>query len=238
MKTVRCIIVEDEPFARKILREYMEDVKTLRLCGEFETAVDAYNFLAQETVDLIFLDIQMPRMTGIEFLQNVRHNALVILTTAYPNYALQGYELDVLDYLLKPIGFDRFLKAVNKATEQLKARNSILPQSAQPDSFFVKCERKIEQIKFSEVLYVEAMANYVVIHTTKGKFITYLTFKGIEEKLSEKQFVKIHKSFLVSMPAISSVEEDEVIVAKTRLPIGRIYKSDFLKRISPLVFKR
>lgn len=238
MNPVRCIVVDDEPFARKILREYIEDVETLLLCREFETAADACNFLARETVDLIFLDIQMPRMTGIEFLENVRRDALVILTTAYPNYALQGYDLDVLDYLLKPIGFDRFLKAVGKANEQLSVRHSIPNPSGGADSFFIKCERKIEQIKFSEVLFVESLMNYVIIHTTHGKFITYLTLKGIEKQLPEKQFVKIHKSFLVSIPAISSVEDDEVIVGKIRLPIGRVYKTVFLRRISPLIIKR
>lgn len=238
MKNVRCIIVEDEPFARKILREYIEDVRTLELTGEFETAVDAFDFLSRETVDLIFLDIQMPRMTGIEFLQSVRRDAPVILTTAYPNYALQGYDLDVLDYLLKPIGFDRFLKAVGKATEYLKTKTPVPQQTLEPDSFFVKCDRRIRQIRFDEVLYVEALANHVIIHTTHGKFITYLTFKGIEEKLPEKLFVKIHKSYLVAIKAINSVEDDEAIVGKIRLPISKTNKTDFLKRISPLFFRR
>ena len=238
MNNMRCIIVEDEPFARKILREYAEDVETLELVGEFETAVEAFNFLSRETVDLIFLDIQMPRMTGIEFLQTVKRDAPVILTTAYPNYALQGYELDVLDYLLKPIGFDRFLKAVGKATDYFNAKNLIPHEPVAPSSFFVKCERRIEQIKFDEVLYVEAMANYVIIHTTRGKFVTYLTFKGIEEKLPEKLFIKIHKSYLVALTAINSVEDDEVIVGKIRLPIGKTNKTDFLKRISPRFFRR
>lgn len=238
MKLMRSIIVDDEPFARKILREYVEDVETLRLCGEFETAVDAYNFLARESVDLIFLDIQMPRMTGIEFLQSIKRDALVILTTAYPNYALQSYDLDVLDYLLKPIGFDRFLKAVSKGAEQLKARTSASALDFESDFFFIKCESRIEQIKFNEVIFVEAMSNYIIINTTRGKFITYLTFKGIEQKLPKQQFVKIHKSFLVFIPAISSVEDDEVVVGKKRLPIGKTHKTDFLKRISPFVFKR
>jgi DNA-binding LytR/AlgR family response regulator len=238
MKTIRCIIVDDEPFARQILREHVENVDILKLCGEFETAVEAYNFLARETVDLIFLDIQMPRMTGLEFLQNTRRDAQVVLTTAYPNYALQGYELDVLDYLLKPISFDRFLKAVGKSAEQLEAGNSGPRQPVELDSFFLKCERKIEQIKFVEVLYIEAMANYVVVHTMRGKFITYMTFKGIEERLLEKQFVKIHKSYLVSLTAINSVEDDEVVVGEIRLPIGKTNKADFLKHISPFFFRR
>jgi DNA-binding LytR/AlgR family response regulator len=239
VKNVRCIIVDDEPLARKILREYIDDVEKLELSGEFETAVDAFNFLGRETIDLMFLDVQMPRMTGIEFLQTAKRVVPVILTTAYPNYALQSYDLDVLDYLLKPIGFDRFLNAVGKATRYLKTKN-VLSQlrEVEADSFFVKCDRRIEQIRFDEVLYIEAMANYIVIHTTRGKFITYLTFKGIKEKLPERLFVKIHKSYLVAIGAVNSVADDEVIVGNIRLPIGKTHKVAFLNRISPIFFRR
>lgn len=234
---LRCIIVDDEPPARKILREYVEDVSFLQLVAEFGEAIEAYNFLRREAIDLIYLDIEMPRLSGIEFLRSVERDSLVVLTTAYPQFALEGYDLEVLDYLLKPIGFDRFLKAAEKARNYFAFVNRPSLKES-PDFFFVKSNRRLERVHFADVLYVEAMANYVIIHTAAKKLVAYLTFKGIEEQLPQEKFARIHKSYLVALAAVQRIEDETVAIGVTRLPIGKTYRDEFLQKIAPFLIKR
>lgn len=223
---IRCLIVDDEPLARKGLKEYVADVDFLELAGECDTALKAAAVLQAQQIDLMFLDIQMPRMTGLAFLRSLPQPPLVVITTAYPDHALEGFELDVLDYLLKPIPFDRFLKSVLKARSQLNLR-----QKDTADWFFIKCDNKLEKIAFGDVLYAEALQNYVAIHTTSRKFITYLTFKGVEDYLPAERFVKVHKSFIVAVDKIDSIEGNELLVGGHHIPISRNLKEEVMQKI-------
>lgn len=229
---IQTIVVEDEPLAREGLLSYIREVDFINVIRICEDALEANKVLASEKVDLMFLDIQMPKITGIDFLKSLKNPPMAIMTTAYPNFALQGYELDVLDYLIKPFPFDRFLKAANKARDyfELKSKSSHHEKSAD-DYFFVKCDYRYEKIHFKDILYVEGMENYIVIYTAAQKFVTLLRMKTIEETLPASDFMRIHKSFIVSVPAISSIDGNEVIVSGKRLPMSREKKSEIMERV-------
>src|SRR5215471_3709342 len=211
MKKIRCIIVDDEPVARKILREFVEQLSFLELAGEFENAIRTKAFLQTDTADIMFLDIEMPKLSGLEFLKKTSVKPLVILTTAFPEYALEGYELDIIDYLLKPVAFSRFTKAVQKAREYIDLRNAS-GTAIQSGYFFVRSEKRIEKIELQDILYIESLGNYVNIYTEEKKIIAYLTLKGIEAQLPAHEFIKIHQSFLVSCSRINAIEGNQVQV--------------------------
>ncbi|MDO9256909.1 MAG: response regulator [Bacteroidales bacterium] len=233
---INCLIVDDEPIAREGIMEYVRQIDYLNPVAQCKSAVEAAGLLQRNKIDLIFLDIQMPKLTGIEFLKALAEPPLVIFTTAYSEYALEGFELDVVDYLLKPISFARFLKAAEKAQSFLHARNKEV--SITSDFFFIKCNGKIEKIMMAEVAYIEAMANYVIIYTKQKKYITYLTFSGIEEQLPTELFVRIHKSFLVAISAIQTIDGAEVITSLMRLPLSKNYRNEVMSRIESRYIKR
>jgi DNA-binding LytR/AlgR family response regulator len=231
---IRTIVVEDEPLAREGLLNYIREIDFLQVVKECEDAMEANKILSSEKIDLMFLDIQMPKITGIDFLKSLKNPPMVIMTTAYPNFALQGYELDVLDYLVKPFPFDRFLKATNKARDffELKSRNqSTEPAKESADYFFVKCDYRYEKIHFNDILYIEGMENYIVIWTATQKYVTLLRMKTVEETLPSNGFIRIHKSYIVSTTAISSIDGNEVIVAGKRLPMSREKKSEIMEKV-------
>jgi DNA-binding LytR/AlgR family response regulator len=230
MRKIQTLIVEDEPLAREGLQMYVREIGFLEVKGVCEDALSANKMLSDHSVDLMFLDIQMPKLTGIDFLKSIKNPPMVIMTTAYPNFALQGYELDVIDYLVKPYPFDRFLKAVNKARDffDLKYKPAETPKE---DFFFVKCDYRYEKIHFSDVLYVEGMENYVVIYTAAQKYVTLLRMKNIEETLPAGDFLRIHKSYIVSTRAVTSIDGNEVIVAGKRLPLSREKKAEILEKL-------
>lgn len=233
---INCLVVDDEPIAREGMMEYVKQIDYLNPVAQCKSATEAVGLLQKNKIDLIFLDIQMPKLTGIEFVRALSDPPLVIFTTAYSEYALEGFELDVVDYLLKPISFVRFLKAAEKAQSYLYARNKEV--SITQDYFFIKCNGKIEKIILAEVVYIEAMANYVIIHTRQKKYITYLTFSGIEEQLPAELFVRIHKSFLVAISAIQTIDGNEVITSTMRLPLSKNYRNDVMNRIESRFIKR
>jgi DNA-binding LytR/AlgR family response regulator len=229
---LNCIIVDDEPMARKVLEEYIEDVDFLTLSGKAENPVKATALLDNNKVDLMFLDINMPRMSGIDFLRSASNLPLTIMTTAYTEYAIEGFELDVLDYLVKPFSFERFLKAVIKAKEYCELQNK--PAAALSESnnyFFVKCNGKIEKIFYDELIYVEAMLNYVVLHTADKKMIVYLTIKSIAGQLPEMMFLKIHKSTIINTSKIKSIEGNEIDMGKTKVIISQNLHDNVMKEI-------
>jgi DNA-binding LytR/AlgR family response regulator len=230
MRNIQTLIVEDEPLAREGLQMYVREIGFLEVKGVCEDALSANKMLSDHSVDLMFLDIQMPKLTGIDFLKSIKNPPMVIMTTAYPNFALQGYELDVIDYLVKPYPFDRFLKAVNKARDffDLKYKPAETPKE---DFFFVKCDYRYEKIHFNDVLYVEGMENYVVIYTAAQKYVTLLRMKNIEEALPGGDFLRIHKSYIVSTRAVTSIDGNEVIVAGKRLPLSREKKAEILEKL-------
>ncbi|HRJ30699.1 MAG TPA: LytTR family DNA-binding domain-containing protein [Cyclobacteriaceae bacterium] len=229
---LNCLIIDDEPVARKGLEEYVSEVDFLNLAGKCENAMKASALLNDGNVDLLFLDIHMPKLSGIEFLKTLKNPPLVIFTTAYSEYALEGYSLDIIDYLVKPIPFDRFLKAVQKAHDfyVLKQKAEASPSPSQ-DYFFIKCDHKFEKVKYGDVLYIEAMQNYCIIHTAERKMITYITFSGLESQLPTDRFLKVHKSFMVALDKITAVDSHDIVIGNSRIPVSRNLKDDVMQKI-------
>jgi DNA-binding LytR/AlgR family response regulator len=222
---MNCIIVDDEPGARRLLEEYIEDIDFLQLVGKAENPLKANALLSSQQVELLFLDVNMPKMSGIEFLRSLSKVPPTILTTAYTEYAIEGFELDVLDYLVKPISFDRFLKACNKAREYQQ-----LPAAA-AEYFFVKCDGKIEKVAYNELVFVEAMLNYVVLHTDTRKMIVHLTMKAITEQLPSRLFLKIHKSTIINIEKVKSIDGNEVDLGKNKVVISQSLQESVVKEI-------
>ena len=230
---INCIIIDDEPLARKGLKEYVQDIDFLELAGEFDTPLKATELLMTQPIQLMLLDIQMPKITGLDFLKSLGNPPLTILTTAYPEYALQGYELNVVDYLLKPFSFERFLKAIMKAkgfieTAQ-KTQSVNVPEEA--GYFFIKTDSRLVKVSHDDVLFVEALQNYVAVYTKEKKYITYLTIKSVEEQLPRQRFIKVHKSFLVAADKVETIEGNEIKIGTHRIPISRNTKEEVLDKI-------
>lgn len=225
--TIKCIITDDEPLARKGLQGYIEKIGFLELAGVCEDAIQLNTLLKQQPADLLFLDIEMPYITGIDFLRNTPQAPKVIFTTAYEQYAIKGYELDVLDYLLKPISFERFLKAANKAYDYFTAS-----ATHTGNYLFVKTDNKLEKVNLEELLFVEAMENYVALYTADKKLVTHSTLKALQEKLPAGQFIQPHKSYLVNMQCIQSIEGNILhLGGKYQIPISKYQKEEIMERI-------
>jgi DNA-binding LytR/AlgR family response regulator len=239
---LNCLIVDDEPAARKLLEEYIGDTDFLELTGKAENPLKARALLSENRIDLLFLDINMPKMSGIEFLKTGAELPPAIMTTAYTEYAIEGFELNVLDYLVKPFSFERFLKACIKAKEYhelraVQAENKF--DGMEPNHFFVKCDGRIEKIFYEDLVYVEAMLNYVIFHTETRKLIVYLTLKGIAEQLPENAFIKIHKSTIININKIKSIEGNIINLGKTKVTISQGLHETVLKEIlKGKMFKR
>ncbi|HEY4112074.1 LytTR family DNA-binding domain-containing protein [Puia sp.] len=225
---IKCIITDDEPFARKGLQGYIGQIDFLDLRGICENALELNSLLKKEPVDLLFLDIEMPWLTGIEFLKQLASPPRVIFTTAYEKYALQGFELEVMDYLLKPISFDRFLKAANKAFDYFHQQQT----PAAVDSYiFVKADNRLEKIAFADILFAEALENYVAIYTREKKIITHLTLKMLQEKLPAASFIQPHKSYLVAIDKINSIEGNILHITQFQVPISKYQKEEIMEKI-------
>ena len=236
--TINCIIIDDEPLARKGVREYICDIDFLNLLGEYDTPLKVLDQVDLAAVQLIFLDIQMPKLTGLDFLKNLRNPPLVILTTAYPQYALESFELDVLDYLLKPISFQRFLKAVEKAKNYYATHQSPAATTSRPsvvteenDHIFVKTGTILKKIFYDDILFAEAQENYVAIHTTDKKYITYLTFKSIEDNLPAARFLKVHKSYIIQLSKVDAIEGNVLIIGQFSIPVSRVNREEIMNKI-------
>lgn len=225
-----CIIVEDEPSGRKILEEFIVETDFLQLDGQASNPLKAMSLLSTKKPDLMFLDVQMPKINGIDFLRSLKDPPLVILTTAFPEYAVSGFELDVVDYLLKPISIERYRKAVRKARELYEYQNKELPNET-TSYFFVKSNGKFEKILFEELLYVEAADNYVLFHLNNRRLISYITFRSIGEHLPTQQFIRVHKSFIVALNKINRLDGEEIIIGSHSIPISRNRKEEVLNRI-------
>lgn len=228
---MNCIIIDDEPMARSGLKEYIGEVDFLKLLGEFEHPLKAMDIIGEQSIDLIFLDIQMPKITGTDFLKSLQHPPLIIFTTAFPDYALQGYELNAVDYLLKPFSFDRFLKAVMKAKTLMSKTGQLENIENTDEYFFIKSDNAIVKIKLDEILFAEALQNYVAIHTTQKKYVSYLTFKAVLDKLLPHQFIQTHKSFIVSPTKVDSVSGNEIKIGSHIVPISRNFKDEVMEKL-------
>ncbi|RMG55840.1 MAG: DNA-binding response regulator [Bacteroidetes bacterium] len=227
---LRCIIVEDQPPAQRILQTYIADMGTLDLRGTLSDPVEAMDFLREETIDLMFLDIQLPKLSGIELLQALSHPPQVILTTAYADYALQGYELNVVDYLLKPFSFQRFVKAVQKAIPPAGAGGMA---EVVPRSLFIKSGYEHIRVHLSDILFLHADADYTEIHVPGKKHLSSDTLRTWEARLPEPSFFRIHKSYIVQLDQVEKVAGNQLYLHNgTSLPIGRAYKEAFMARIA------
>lgn len=226
----KCIIVDDEPPATRILEKYVEKVSFLEKVGVFNDSLAALAFLNSNNVDLIFLDIQMPQLTGIQLSKIISKDIKVIFTTAYPDFALEGFELNAIDYLLKPIAFERFYQGVSKLNSVPKL---ISQNNSQPDFIFIKTDgkNKFTKLFLSNISYIESLQNYVCIHTTNEQLITHSSLKNVIESLPENEFIQIHKSYVISLKQIQSTDSFSVFVNNKELPIGATYKEAFFIRI-------
>ncbi|WP_424963047.1 LytR/AlgR family response regulator transcription factor [Ekhidna sp.] len=234
---IKCLIVDDEPLAIEVLQSYIDRVDSLELVSTCSNAVQAFEVLKKEKVDLLFLDIQMPKLTGIEFMKALNPTSKVIFTTAYREYAVESYELNVVDYLLKPIAFDRFIMAVNKVVLNEKSQDSQLIQTdsiEETDPFlFLKVDRKMVKVYLKDITYIESLKDYVRVKTADGKELVSLQkISYLEKKLPSDCFVRAHKSYIVSVHKISAYSSTYIEVGGTEIPIGRSYKSEVMKLIS------
>ena len=229
---LKCIIVDDEPIARKVLQEFLEEIDYLELTGQAENPLKAISLLDNNDIDIIFLDINMPKINGIEFLKNSKVNSNIIMTTAYAEFAVEAYGLDVLDYLVKPIAFDRFLKACNKAKEAFELKRLLPIQSLKVnDHFFIKCDNQIEKVFYQDLLYAEAMLNYVMLHTSSRKLMVYMTIKSLEEQLPPEIFIKVHKSFIVNISKIKSIEGSILDMGNEKIAISQNLRERVINEI-------
>lgn len=233
---IKCLIVDDEPPAREIIRRYAEQVPTLDIAGECENAVQAFAFLQQQAVDLIFLDIRMPQLNGNDFIKALSAPPKVIFTTAYPEYALEGFELNAIDYLVKPVRFERFLKAVHKAyaisNSKPLAESPVAEEKKNEAFVYFRADRKMIKVMLDDILYIESMKDYIKIITNQATVITKQSISSLEAMLPEKQFVRVHRSYIVSMNKIKSFTNELIDIDKTEIPIGKLYRNEVLKVLS------
>ena len=226
---IKCIAIEDEPLALKKLTGFINKIEYLNLLKTFDNAIDAINYMKNNSIDLIFLDIQMEEFTGIQFLETIKQRPMVIITTAYDKYAVKGYELDVSDYLLKPFTFERFVQSVEKVF-------SNITEKLQPDSagyIFVKTEYRLEKINVADILYIEGMNEYLKIVTAGKNICTLQNFKSMEELLPKKNFARVHKSYIVAVDKIENIERNRIKIQKMIIPVSETYKDEFFKKIRP-----
>lgn len=221
---IKCVITDDEPIARKGLRGYIEKIDFLALTGECENALQLNELLKQEQPELLFMDIEMPYVNGIDFLSGIQNPPKVIITSAYEQYALKGYELNVTDYLLKPISFDRFLKAVNKVYELMEKEQ----ESALEPYLFVKTDKLLKKVKINDILFIESMGNYILIHTPTSREITYSPLKNLLEFLPDHQFIQVHRSYIVQTSKVQAIEGNMLILGTHKIPIARNLRDNVL----------
>ena len=225
---LRCLAIDDEPLALELLEDNIGQVPYLKLEGKCSNAFEALKFLQEQTVDLIFLDIQMPGLTGLQFIQSLTQRPMIILITAYEKFALEGFNLDVIDYLVKPVPFDRFIKACNKAWElyNLRAKKAENSSSIEPEFLFVNVEYSLLKVEFADIQWIEGLKDYIRIYlkSSSKPVITRMSMKAIEEELPPSKFIRAHKSFIVSVSAITSVRKNSIFIGVEEIPIGDNYK--------------
>jgi len=227
---LKTIAIDDEPLALRLVSEYIEKTPFLELAGSFDNPLDAIDFLSSQSVDLIFVDIQMPDLTGIEFARSLENAPKIIFTTAYEKYALEGFKLNAIDYLLKPFSYEEFLKAAQKARKQSELEANVMPSiEANSQFLFLKSEYKIRRINFNDILYIEGLKDYIKVYTTgEDKPVLSLnSIKALEQKLPEDQFMRVHRSFIVNLNKIDTIERSRIIFGKTYIPVSDQYKDKF-----------
>jgi two-component system LytT family response regulator len=237
-KTISCVVVDDEPLALKLMADYVQKTPFLQLVAQTTDPLKAMELVQQGGVELLFLDIQMPELTGLQLMKIIGHKCKVILTTAYPDYALEGYEFDVIDYLLKPITFDRFLVAAHKAKERLLTEAPVVVQAPAPAAstptpgyIFIKTEYKIQKVDLADILFLEGLRDYVALHTTSGKILTLQSIRSFQEQLPEHNFMRVHKSYLIAIDKIQFIERNRIVINEHYIPVGETYQEQFQQRL-------
>jgi two-component system, LytTR family, response regulator len=226
---IQCAIIEDEPLAQNILKKYIEDHPALELKAVCNNAEEAQKVLLRQDVELLFLDINLPKLSGVSFLKTLPHQPLVIFTTAYPEYAVEGFELDAIDYLLKPFSFERFLKAANKAVQQLNKKE--IAEQTSPSFIFLKADKKVHKVNLDDILYLEAAGDYIKVVTGSGQYIVNDTLKSLQDELPPVQFIRVHKSYIISRNKIKFFAGNYVKVGNADIPIGNSYKEEISTRL-------
>jgi len=231
---INCIAIDDEPLALDIIRDYCSKVPFLNLIRTCDNAMDSIEFIRNNKLDLLFLDIQMEELTGIQLLHALKHRPYVIFTTAYDSYAIQGFELDIIDYLLKPISFERFVKSVDKVYEKMQTDQMlkvkpepIVTPPSEDAYFFVKTETRMEKVRYADVMYIEGMGDYWRIITPGKRIMTLLNYKKLEEMLPPRQFIRVHKSFIVAVDKIDSIERNRIKIADRLIPVSETFRKTF-----------
>ncbi|PWT70713.1 MAG: DNA-binding response regulator [Bacteroidetes bacterium] len=238
MTRIKCLIVDDERMARNLLEEYVLDTPFLELAGKAENSLKAISIMKEIEPGLIFLDIEMPKMNGLNFIRNLVQPPLIILTTAYTTHTIDAFELGVVDYLVKPFSFERFLKAANRAWDSYQAKSNSIP-TVHEDFIFVKSDGNLEKVFLHDILYIEAMQNYIMIHTEKKKLLSYLTLKIMEEELPSDNFIKIHKSIIVNQNKIDSIRGHQIQIGNKQVFISQNQYEEVIKKlISDRLIKR
>ncbi|WP_223032573.1 LytR/AlgR family response regulator transcription factor [Hanstruepera marina] len=225
-----CIIIEDEIPAQNILKNFLKKLPDMELIATFKAAIEANNFLKSETVDLVFLDVNLPDISGIDFIKTVKNPPAIIMTTAYPDYAVSSFELDtIVDYLVKPFSFDRFIKAINKAKDRLEVSNKTTADES--EVLFLNVDKTLHKIVLDELVYIESDRNYITVVTTKQKLSYIDSLKNWNEKLPSNQFIQTHKSYIINRKFVDKIAGNEIYVNSNRLPIGRTYKQELLRKL-------
>jgi DNA-binding LytR/AlgR family response regulator len=238
--SIRCLIIDDKPLAIDILADYTRKVPFLELIATTTNPIEGLSIVREQQINLVFLDIQMPELTGLQFMKIAGKQCKVILTTAYSEYALEGFEHDVIDYLLKPIAFDRFYRAAEKALQVLgndgknrsaEKNRTITDDYKQAEYLFIKTEHRIQKVNLRDILFIEGLQNYITLYTTEGRILSLQTLKKIEEQLPPKEFVRVHKSYIVSLRHITSIERSRISIGEQVIPVGDSYRDAFYKLV-------
>jgi len=229
---IKALVVDDEPLAQEVLKTYIKEIATIDVIAYCSDALESITFLKEQKIDLIFLDINMPKISGMEFIKTLKNPPLIILTTAYTQYALEGYELNVLDYLAKPFSIQRFLKAIQKVEEMLLLQQK--KEERNSESLFIKSNKKTFQIQINEITYIEGLGDYIKIFTEKTHLISNLSMRKIHEQLPSSEFIRIHKSFIINIKKIKSIEGNMVDVGNGKLTIGNHFRQEFFEKISQM----
>lgn len=241
METIKCLIVDDESLARKVVENYLKDIPFAEMTAQAKNPMEAMTILSEQKIDLMFLDINMPKMSGMSFLKTLKHAPYVIMTTAYREYALESYEYEVIDYLHKPFAFDRFFTAVSKVHERMQQAQSspiqdyLIPEKTREqideNFIFVKSDKVTYKVNFKDILFIESVGDYVKIFTDDKVILTYQSLKKLEEILATRHFPRVHKSFIVAISKINAIKGNEIVIGKHEIPIGRSYRAEFFELV-------
>lgn len=233
--SLKTVIIDDEPLAIEVIRSYCDSLSDIEVVGQFSNPVEAMTFINSSAVNLVFLDIEMPLLSGMELVETLRYKPQIVFTTAYPQFALEGFELDAIDYLIKPVAYKRFLKAMNKVRKQLPGENASevkVASEAEKPFIFIKSEYESLKVFADEIKYVESLRDYLKIHLSNGKYVLTLSnFKNLLEKLPEKTFMRVHNSYVVNISYINSIQRNRILIDNNRIPISDTYKKAFFEKI-------